>query len=652
MTQPAPEFLDLQAALAGEYSLQRELGRGGMGIVYLARDVQLDRDVAIKVLPAHLARDAESRERFLREARTAAGLSHPHIVPIHRVGDVRSPDGTGGDAAHVVFFIMTYVEGETLGDRLRTKGPLPPADAARIMREVAWALAYAHGRGIVHRDIKPDNILLEAGTGRALVTDFGIARGGSVIDPPTDPGKIMGTAHFMSPEQALGETVDGRADLYSLGVVGYLAVSGRLPFEASTLPALLARQSIESAPSVLRAAPGLPPTLARAIDRCLARDPGERFDDGETLAAALAPAPESRPVLPATLRAWVVARNPLLVPYLGWSSAFGVLTIGNVVALATGNPGSSIRDVALLVAVATAPLVPIVGYHLDQARRQFRAGHTLADLRTALDVARRERAETEAVVRTEAEPSSHRLLRIGTVGSATWFAVTAGLFAQGTINEHTVSIAWFLVPLLTTMMLGAASNALGVQFIPTRVRDWWQTGIRERLWNSRAGAWVARRLGAPAQSRAVGAVIFRPTEAALGVAASELFEALPKTYRGQLSELPAIVEALEAKAAEARAEMDVVAALAATSSGDTEVLGARREAAAAQLAQAVAALEGIRLDLLRLHAGASDLAPLTTLMDAARVVGDDVKRLAEAQEEVNAETGQRRIGAERIPTPV
>src|ERR1043165_3589171 len=161
MTQPSNEFLELQAALAGEYSLQRELGRGGMGVVYLARDVQLDRDVAIKVLPADLAQNPAGRERFIREARMAAGLSHPNIVPIHRVGEANG----------FVFFVMSYVEGETLGERLRTKGPLQPAEAARVMREVAWALAYAHGRGIVHRDVKPDNILLEAATGRALVTD-------------------------------------------------------------------------------------------------------------------------------------------------------------------------------------------------------------------------------------------------------------------------------------------------------------------------------------------------------------------------------------------------------------------------------------------------------------------------------------------------
>ncbi len=229
---PSREFLALQSALAGEYSLQRELGRGGMGIVYLARDVQLDRDVAIKTLPAELASSA-ARDRFLREARTAAGLSHPHIVPIHRVGEA---DGC-------VYFVMSYVEGETLGERLRSRGPLPPAQAARLLREVAWALAYAHGRGIVHRDVKPDNILLEAGTGRALVTDFGIAHGGAQHGPDTDAGLLMGTAHFISPEQAAGAPLDGRSDIYALGVVGYLAVSGRLPFENATLPALLVRQA-------------------------------------------------------------------------------------------------------------------------------------------------------------------------------------------------------------------------------------------------------------------------------------------------------------------------------------------------------------------------------------------------------------------------
>ena len=636
MTQPSDDFLALQAALAGEYSLQRELGRGGMGIVYLARDVQLDRDVAIKVLPSHLARTAESRERFVREARTAAGLSHPHIVPIHRVGE----------AGGFVFFVMSYVEGETLGERLRTRGPLPPADAARVLREVAWALAYAHGRGIVHRDVKPDNILLEAGTGRALVTDFGIAHGGSHPGPDTDPGRIMGTVHFMSPEQAAGEPIDGRSDLYALGVVGHLAVSGRLPFEATRLPALLVRQATEAAPSVVRAAPGLPPALGAAIDRCLARDPADRYPDGEALAAALAPPSETRPALPPTLRAWLAARNPLLLPYLAWSAGLGALSIGNFIAWQTGNPGSSAMDVVLLFGGASLPIYPIVGFHLNQARRQFRAGHTLADLRAALEVARRERAETAALANEDAETLPYRLVRLGTIASAGWLTITFGLVAPNLIAD-----AFIIPPMLTTMLTGAISNALDVQFVPTKVREWWQTGIRDRLWNSRAGEWLARRLGAPERSRAVGAGAFRATEAALGVAAGELFEALPKAYREQLAELPAIVAALEARAVEARADLDVVAALPASGAGGADVLASRRGAAAARLADSVAALEGIRLDLLRLHAGASDLAPLTTLLDAARLLREDVGRLADAQREVEAAIAPRPLGAERIPTP-
>ncbi|MBK6423810.1 MAG: serine/threonine protein kinase [Gemmatimonadetes bacterium] len=315
-----------------------------------------------------------------------------------------------------------------------------------MLREVAWALAYAHGRGIVHRDVKPDNILLEAGTGRALVSDFGIASGGGAAGPDTDPGRRMGTAHFMSPEQAAGLPVDGRSDLYGLGVVGYLAVSGRLPFESATLPALLVRQAGAAAPGVAAQAPGLPPSLAQAIDQCLARDPDARPADGEALAAALAPAPETRPALPPTLRA--LARRP--------EPAVGALQGGrdvqdayaaNLIAWVTGNRPDGPADIVFLAAIAAAPLLPVVGYHLNQARRQFRAGHTLADLRAALEVARRERAEREAVSREAEEPVGHRLLRAATVASATWGAVTLGLLLAEVVHERTMGARWIVLPL-------------------------------------------------------------------------------------------------------------------------------------------------------------------------------------------------------------
>lgn len=159
-------YLALQDALKGRYSLERELGRGGMGIVYLAHEVALDRPVALKLLPPALAAQPELRERFLREARTAAKLSHPYIVPIFAVDRMNE----------FVFSAMAYVEGETLGQRIRSLGPLPAPEAARVLRDVAWAVGYAHAQGVIHRDLKADNILLEQGSGRALVTDFGIAQ--------------------------------------------------------------------------------------------------------------------------------------------------------------------------------------------------------------------------------------------------------------------------------------------------------------------------------------------------------------------------------------------------------------------------------------------------------------------------------------------
>lgn len=189
------EWCDIQEALAGRFTLEREVGRGGMGVVYLARDLSLDRPLAIKVLHAKPGRDPILRERFFREARTAGGLSHPNIVSIHEVENQ-------GD---LVYFVMAYVEGRTLYRRVSLGGPLDWDDAERICRDVARALAYAHHHGVVHRDIKPENIIIEAETGRTFVTDFGIAK--RTGDPTlTGSGELIGTPMYMSPEQVIHPT--------------------------------------------------------------------------------------------------------------------------------------------------------------------------------------------------------------------------------------------------------------------------------------------------------------------------------------------------------------------------------------------------------------------------------------------------------------
>ncbi len=269
----------LTEALATQYAIEGEIGRGGMGVVYRARDEKLKRPVAIKVLPPELAFRPDIRTRFLREAETAARLSHPHIVPIHSVGEVEN----------TVYFVMGLVEGESLGVRIKRRGRLSIEEARRVMKEAADALAAAHQQGVIHRDVKPDNILLEGTRGRVMVTDFGIAKalsaeGGTL----TEAGVAIGTPAFMSPEQASGESeVDGRSDIYSLGVVAYQMISGELPFQAPSVPALLMKQITETPPSVDRKRPETPKELSQIVMRCLEKDPEDRWPTADALRRAL-----------------------------------------------------------------------------------------------------------------------------------------------------------------------------------------------------------------------------------------------------------------------------------------------------------------------------------------------------------------------------
>jgi serine/threonine protein kinase len=268
----------LAAALAPAYTVEAELGRGGMSVVYRARDVRLRRDVAIKILPPELAFVANVRARFMREAQTAAQLAHPNIVPIYGVEERDS----------LVWIVMALIEGETLGTRLAREGKLAAPEAERILGSVADALTYAHAHGVIHRDIKPDNILLERGTLRVLVTDFGIARAAEGDGRLTLTGVAVGTPAFMSPEQAMGDgEIDGRSDLYSLACVGYQMLAGAPPFTANSTPALLLKQVSEPLPPLRTKTASAPTAFVHAIERALAKKPSDRWPSVRAFADAL-----------------------------------------------------------------------------------------------------------------------------------------------------------------------------------------------------------------------------------------------------------------------------------------------------------------------------------------------------------------------------
>ncbi|MEP6782000.1 MAG: protein kinase [Gemmatimonadaceae bacterium] len=271
----------VQRALAATYEVDQEIGRGGMGIVYRAKDKRLKRFVAIKLLPPELSFRRDVRSRFLREAETAAQLSHPNIVPIYSVDEVEN----------LVFFVMACVDGDNLATRLKKRGPLPVDQVRRVLTEVGEALAYAHARGVIHRDIKPDNILMDGVDGRALVTDFGIARAASGDGDSarlTATGIAIGTPAYMSPEQASGERdVDGRSDLYSLGIVAYQMLIGEPPFIGNTTPVLLVKHLAETPIPVEERRADIPPDLARIVMRLLQKSPDHRFPDATDLVQAL-----------------------------------------------------------------------------------------------------------------------------------------------------------------------------------------------------------------------------------------------------------------------------------------------------------------------------------------------------------------------------
>ncbi len=580
--EPAPEFLALQEAVAGRYSLERELGRGGMGVVFLARDVALERSVAIKLLAPVLARSKEFRDRFLREARTAAGLSHPHVVPIHAVEET-------GD---LVYFVMGFIDGETLGQRVRRAGPLRSDDLLRLVQEAAWALAHAHARGVVHRDVKPDNIMLERGTGRALVADFGIAR---VESAAGDSDGAIGTPLYMAPEQALGERVDQRSDLYSLALTTWFAAAGRLPFEGGTAPSPAARSA--ALPSLSSGAPQLPLAFIAVIDRCLSADPLGRPESAEVLVATIRDARSALPEVPAPVRGFIsearAAGSEIAIPLGMGVGSLGVYYLVYSNELFAGIAFFPIAAVGIGLASAR------LGQLVMRARQLIRQGYGFNAVRPHL------LHEANASLEPAGAGGAGRRWRDAARAAVVGGAATAGCYWLAGIDA----------PLAVNFLGGAGTAMAGT----LTVRSVW-TAMRQgkasrwlKALSGRVGRALFRAGGAGLPPSPSHALLDAPTELALGDAVRRLYGGLNDELRARFREVPALVQRLE---------------------DDARTLRTAGPDASRRLTEVVAALEMLRLDLLRLAGGRLSTDELTRHLSGVRRIGERVDAQLEAEKEV------------------
>ncbi len=464
MTAPTP-LEEIRRRLDSRYAIERELGRGGMGAVYLARDLRLDRMVALKVLPAEFATEASLRERFLRETRTAASFSHPNIVPVHSVED---QDG-------LLAFAMGYVEGESLAERIRRGGVLDSRGTVRMLQDIGYALAYAHGRGVVHRDIKPDNIMLERATGRALLMDFGISRPvGAPIDGAglTRVGEIVGTPEYMSPEQASGEAVDGRSDLYSLGMVALFALTGKPLFSATSVPQILVKQLTELPPPAQVLRPDLPAPLAEAIDRCLAKSPEERFATAEALVEEIDLASLLPPEIPVPIRLFASEAGTLslvlvFLCLIGWL-LYQINRLHDFAQL------DSVLPAIVLFAMALARVLQTVSSARRLALAGYSPGESLKGLRAVVD----ERESARQALRSD--PDTRRRRRRTLWPAALQLVMGFVLIIWARSMRVMIRPGSYLVPVPVSIMAvtGFALVGIGVMLL---IRSPFRMPIGERL---------------------------------------------------------------------------------------------------------------------------------------------------------------------------
>ena len=670
----------LVAAVGRHYLVDEEIGRGGMAVVYRATDIRLHRRVAIKVLPPELAFNADVRERFLREAQTSAQLSHPGIVPIYTVDE----------AEGVVFFVMALVEGESLAQRLARDVRIPPEEARDILVAVAEALAYAHAHGVVHRDVKPDNIMLDRASGRALVTDFGIARAAAGESRLTLTGVAIGTPAYMSPEQALGEReLDGRSDLYSLGVIGYRMLAGVTPFQAANTPAMLVKHVSEPPPPLATRCPQAPRALVDAITRALAKRPEDRWADAAAFRAALlgrapadtypsppvderasagtrAAAPEGAAIpmtYPAAPRPPSVGGRPAWMPPLPTPAPVPVPPLG---------ARSSHLDDAHY-GMPPMPAMPAWGSRTEW--REWRRARTRWERelsRRARLASHDHRDDRDDPVADAARPVEERILRlrrrmIGALGTVGTTAVIN--FAT---SPH---FLWFLFP-----------SAVATAGVFRSVAHLWSDGVPLARIFSRGdpARWVGAGAGSTAAPSAPPASALAPPEVVAGVhgeavrraeddrrAARSLLASLSPSERELIPDAAPTVDALAERVGALaltlhRLDADVggsalptlvhrLAALrreagdAATPEQERRIalldrqrasiaeLTARRDTLTAQLESASLALQNLRLDLLKLRSSGVGglLAADASATQQARALSRDIANAADALREVD-----------------
>ena len=445
------DLTQLRAKLGDRYDIERELGRGGMGAVYLARDRKLNRPIALKVLPGEMADNAQLRDRFLRETRTAASFSHPNIVPVYSIEE--------GDG--LLAYAMAFVEGESLADRVKRAGPLTIRETVRLLQDTGYALAYAHGRGVVHRDIKPDNIMLERATGRAMVMDFGISRAitaapAGATQALTRIGEVVGTPEYMSPEQATGDNVDGRSDLYSLGLTAYFALTGRPAITGDTTGKVLARQITEPVPQIQSVRPDTPKALADAIDRCVMKDAAERFQTGEELVETLDAAKLSGPEIPLAIR--------LLQQELGTMSLVFVFVVLILFMLSNTEDGLD-SDGGLLAFIMITVVLTRASQAMREVGRIAGAGFSALDINRGLQAVLGERDVRRSELGQDAEVRKARrrtlfmaVFMLVMAAGSFWAALQFRRPIPGTNNHTTVPPGGILF--LTALILFGVSLAL------------------------------------------------------------------------------------------------------------------------------------------------------------------------------------------------